>query len=67
MEPVLRRFEMSLLAELGYAINLEHDWETDLPIVAESLYRFIPDLGFFQASILSAGAASGPDNSEGLI
>ncbi|MEC7550686.1 MAG: DNA repair protein RecO [Pseudomonadota bacterium] len=65
LEPVLRRFEMSLLAELGYAINLEHDCETDLPIVAESLYRFIPDLGFLQASILSAGAASGPDEFRG--
>ena len=64
LEPVLRRFEMSLLAELGYAINLEHDCETDLPIVAESVYRFIPDLGF-QVSILSAGAASGPDEFRG--
>ena len=65
LEPVLRRFEMSLLAELGYAINLEHDCETDLPIVAESVYRFIPDLGF-QVSILSAGAASGPDEFRGV-
>ena len=64
LEPVLRRFEMSLLAELGYAINLEHDCETDLPIVAKSVYRFIPGLGF-QASILSAGAASGPDEFRG--
>ena len=64
LEPVLRRFEMSLLAELGYAINLGHDCETDLPIVAESVYRFIPDLGF-QARILSAGAASGPDEFRG--
>ena len=64
LEPVLRRFEMSLLAELGYAINLEYDCETDLPIVAESVYRFIPDLGF-QVSILSAGAASGPDEFRG--
>ena len=64
LEPLLRRFEMNLLAELGYAINLEHDWKTDLPIVAGSVYRFIPDLGF-QASILSAGAASGPDEFRG--
>ena len=65
LEPVLRRFEMSLLAELGYAINLEQDCETDLPIVAESVYRFIPDQGFLQASLLSAGAASGPDEFRG--
>ena len=64
LEPVLRCFEMSLLAELGYAINLEYDCETDLPIVAESVYRFIPGLGF-QASILSAGAASRPDEFRG--
>ena len=64
LEPLLRRFEMNLLAELGYAINLEHDWKTDLPIVAGSVYRFIPDLGF-EASSLSAGAASGPTEFRG--
>ena len=64
LEPLLRRFEMNLLAELGYAINLEHDWKTDLPIVTGSVYRFIPDLGF-QASSLSAGAASGPTEFRG--
>ena len=67
LEPVLRCFEMSLLAELGYAINLEHDCETDLPIVAESVYRFIPGLGFLQASLISAGAASGPDEFRGAV
>ncbi|HBW85031.1 MAG TPA: DNA repair protein RecO [Gammaproteobacteria bacterium] len=59
LEPLLRRFEMNLLAELGYAINLDRDCETDMPIVPDAVYRFIPNLGFKVLS-LSGGSAPGP-------
>ncbi len=46
MEPVLREFELKLLAELGYALNLEQDCVSHEPIEATSSYRFTPDVGF---------------------
>ena len=45
-EAALRRFELGLLAELGYGINLALDCSTRLPIEADALYRFTPDVGF---------------------
>jgi DNA repair protein RecO (recombination protein O) len=58
IEPLLRRFELKLLSELGYAINLSEDCETNLPINPDSIYRFIPDVGF-QTRSLSGAAALG--------
>lgn len=46
MVQVLRSFELSLLAELGYAINLDFDCLQREPIRADSYYLFIPDIGF---------------------
>ena len=46
MELVLRKFELNLLAELGYAINLEEDCQSHQPIDAYCYYRFTPDVGF---------------------
>lgn len=43
---VLRRFELTLLDELGYGINLEQDYLRQEPIDPDSIYLFIPDLGF---------------------
>ena len=43
---VLRRFELSLLTELGYAINLDQDYVTRLPIIANKKYLYVPDQGF---------------------
>ena len=48
---VLRRFEMSLLDELGYGINLEQDCISRQPIANEAAYLFVPDLGFEQLKI----------------
>lgn len=36
----LRRFELQLLAALGYGINLEFDAELDMAIAADGYYRF---------------------------
>lgn len=46
MQPVLRRFELALLSELGYAVNLQFDCHSHVPIESGILYRFIPDVGF---------------------
>ena len=46
VETILRKFELSLLAELGYAINLNEDCFSHQPIVEGFQYRFTPDIGF---------------------
>lgn len=46
IEPILRKFELSLLAELGYALNLEVDCSSHEAISAEACYQFTPDVGF---------------------
>lgn len=46
LERVLRRFELELLAELGYAVNLESDCREQEPIAPEKSYRYLPDVGF---------------------
>ncbi len=43
---VLRRFELCLLKELGYAIDLEQDCVTGQPINTDKKYLFIPNHGF---------------------
>jgi DNA repair protein RecO (recombination protein O) len=44
--PVLRRFEMALLQELGYALDLEYEGDGETPIVAGAHYHFVPETGF---------------------
>ena len=44
----------SLLAELGYAINLEVDCATHEPIEPDAIYRFIPDIGLQSRNLQSA-------------
>jgi DNA repair protein RecO (recombination protein O) len=48
LEVLLRKFELGLLAELGYGINFESDCETDSPLAADKFYSFFPSLGFSQ-------------------
>ncbi len=54
LERILRRFELNLLADLGYAINLFEDCGDHKPIEAESFYRFTPDVGFESSSHITA-------------
>ena len=42
---VLRRFELRLLAELGYALSLTHDVDTGAPIDPSRMYHYVPDRG----------------------
>jgi DNA repair protein RecO (recombination protein O) len=53
--PILRAFERRLLAELGYALPLEHESGTDTPIEPERLYRYDPEQG---AIPIVSGAAA---------
>jgi DNA repair protein RecO (recombination protein O) len=46
IEQILRRFELTLLAELGYAINLQQDCHSHQAIKPALHYRFNPDVGF---------------------
>lgn len=44
-EAVLRRFELQLLRELGYAVTLDRDVETGGPIAARQRYRYVVERG----------------------
>ncbi|MFM1896283.1 MAG: hypothetical protein RLZZ385_1357 [Pseudomonadota bacterium] len=46
LQTVLRAFELRLLDELGYGINLQQDYLRHEPIDPAGLYLYIPDLGF---------------------
>lgn len=61
IEPLLRKFELRLLAELGYAINLTEDCESHLPISPDNIYRFIPDIGFQTRSLASSATLGGSE------
>ncbi|MEZ5564417.1 MAG: DNA repair protein RecO [Gammaproteobacteria bacterium] len=39
-EPTLRRFELQLLAEVGYGLNLDHDVLNDRPLDPAGLYEY---------------------------
>lgn len=46
LHTVLRRFEMSLLQDLGYGFDLEKDCVSRQPIMQTANYLFVPDHGF---------------------
>ena len=50
IEPILRKFELVLLTEAGYAFSLKHDATTGDLIQAHNTYKFIPNLGFILSS-----------------
>ncbi len=56
MEPVLRRFELTLLAELGYGLELAcgHDGSA---LQADTLYRYVPQQGLVSTASAMEGAA----------
>jgi DNA repair protein RecO (recombination protein O) len=49
LEPILRTFELCLLASLGYGIHFELDARSGLPIVNEKFYCLDIQQGFFVA------------------
>ncbi len=52
---VLRQFEVELLRELGYALNLLYECDTEEPIQAEAQYQFLPEIGFQRLQPTPAG------------
>jgi len=50
IEPVLRRFELRLLQELGYALELSREAGSRAPIVAEREYFYVVERGPIAAS-----------------
>lgn len=58
LEPLLRAFEWRLLDDLGYGFALAVD-VAGLPIVAEGLYRLLPDAGLEPIGQLQPGAFHG--------
>jgi DNA repair protein RecO (recombination protein O) len=49
LEPVLRRFELALLREIGYALELTREAGTHAPIVAEREYLYVIERGAIPA------------------
>lgn len=54
-EPTLREYELTLLHELGFALDLSQDFESGEAIVADAQYQFIPQQGVRAAHQLPAG------------
>ena len=59
VEPVLRRFEYRLVAEMGYGISWEQTSDTGEPVEAGRLYAFHPESGVLAAHDGSIGAIPG--------
>lgn len=55
LNTILRRFELSLLDELGYGINLTTDSNTGLPIESDAHYLFDPASGFERVADVTLG------------
>lgn len=58
IDVVLRRFELSLLENLGYGIDLHSDAATGLAIDAAQVYRFDAERGFVLSADGQAGVAA---------
>jgi DNA repair protein RecO (recombination protein O) len=56
---MLRRFEFTLLMELGFGIDLVSDAKTGLAIDKVDHYRFVPQSGFERVQATDQGACSG--------
>ena len=59
IEPVLRRFELRLLQEVGYALELSREAGSHTPIAAEREYFYVVERGAVPApGLTTAGAGS---------
>jgi DNA repair protein RecO (recombination protein O) len=58
VEPVLRRFEVKLLRELGYALELTREAGTHAPIAAERDYLYVVERGAIPAAEGQEGQAN---------
>ena len=60
IEPVLRRFELRLLQEVGYALELSREAGSHVPIAAEREYFYVVERGAIPAPGLTT-AGAGPE------
>lgn len=51
-QALLRGFELNLLAELGYGLDLSMDAKTHAPIEPELLYSYDPTVGLYETSTM---------------
>lgn len=58
-EPVLRRFELALLSELGYAQPLAHVAATGDPVEPEMRYGYVLDRGVTQPEVIAGPVLRG--------
>lgn len=56
-EPLLRRFELALLADLGYGLTLDRDAHTGLRIVPDIDYVFVAGTGLIRRDAVGGDAA----------
>lgn len=60
-EPALRRFELQMLAEVGYGLNLEHDVLNDVPLDPSAFYEYRLEQGPVPAAAGGALTLSGAE------
>lgn len=46
IEPILRKFELVLLEQLGYDFSFQEEADNGQPILPQQVYRFVPGQGF---------------------
>ena len=66
IEPVLRRFELALLREIGFALSLTHEAGTRTPIVAEREYLYVVERGPVPAAGLPIPGAGSSDRADAV-
>ena len=59
LESILRRFELILLNEIGYGLQLEHESQNGAPVVAERTYRYLPNQGLIDVDCVDQTTISG--------
>ncbi|WP_372763766.1 DNA repair protein RecO [Litorivivens sp.] len=55
LQVILRRYELQLLAELGYGLDFYHDTASGAPIAAQARYKLSNDGGFYQVPAADQG------------
>ena len=50
LEKNLRSFELTLLKEIGYGLNLNFEGNSDIEIKEDTSYKFVPSVGFLPQS-----------------
>ncbi|MEE9411854.1 MAG: DNA repair protein RecO [Methylococcales bacterium] len=59
LESILRRFELTLLEEIGYGLHLEDNGDSSEPIVAELTYHYQIDHGLLVVEVSDRSTISG--------